>query len=804
MPADAALTGLRVLDLTDESGRLAGKLLAELGADVVRLRRGVAGAPLPGAAGARGGVLDWWYDGGTRALPLDLDDPRACDALRELVARADVLLEAEPPGRLARLGLGFDDLARVQPRLAHVSLTPFGADGPRAHWQASDLVAGALAGVLAVTGTPDRPLNGYGRQSFHVGGYYAAICALAAARTARRDGRAVHVDLSLQQCVLSCTEQLLMYWFFQDVFPGGVAPRQGSLHWTRVYEVVPCAEGHAMVTPAPNAMRLFAWMAEDGMLGALAESPPRTAAELFARSAEVMAQVRAWAATRPASALFAEGQRRRLPIGEVHSVRAAATSPHVAARGFLRRPAVAPEVAVPGPPFRMHEAPPAEPAPPPAWQGGLAAARGILASWGPRAEAGAASGGGASDADCPREPVSGPHGAARDKPLAGLRVLDFTWVLAGPKATRVLGDLGADVVKLQTEVRSQGTAHNDFPFFAMWNRSKRGVALDMKHPRAVDVVRRLAEQADVVVENFAPGVLDRWGVGWDALRSWNERLVYLGMSGCGLDGPWRDHVTYAPTIHALCGLTYLTNPEDRRDVGHGISITDHVSGLAGAVAVLAALEVRERTGRGQRIDLAQLEVGLHLLGPALLDFATTGREAQPHGNRDGLDDLVPNDVYPCRDGAWLAVTARDDVDWGRLCSVVGDPVLADPALTDVTGRRARRAEVDARLGAWAAAHEAEAAMHALQEAGVPAGRVQSAPDIARDPQLAARACFAELPHATLGTQRIERFPASFSGVALDPYRASPAFGEHTFEVMGELLGMSEEEVALGIADGLFV
>ncbi|MEW6267765.1 MAG: CoA transferase [Thermodesulfobacteriota bacterium] len=516
--AAAALAGLRVLDATDESGRLAGKLLAELGADVVRLRRGAAGASLPGAAGERGGVLDWWYDAGTRALALDLDDAAARRTFRDLVARADVLLETEPPGRLARLGLGAHELRALQPRLVHVSLTPFGADGPRAHWQASDLVAGALGGVLAVTGTPDEPLNGFGRQSFNVAGFYAAITALVALRVARAERRAVHVDLSLQQCVLSCTEQLLMYWFFQDVFPGGVAPRRGSLHWTGVYEVMPCASGHAMVTPAPNAARLFSWMAED----------------------------------------------------------------------------------------------------------------------------------------------------------------------------------------------------------------------------------------------------------------------------------------------ALCGLTYLTNPEDRRDVGHGISITDHVSGLAGALAVLAALEVRERTGRGQMIDLSQLEVGLYLLGPALLELASGGREAQPRGNRDGLDDLVPNEVYRCRDGEWLAVSARDDAEWRRLRDAVGDPALGDEALAGVAERRRRRAEIDARLAAWAARRDAEAAMVDLQERGVPAGKVQSARDVVeRDPQLASRGFVVELPHASLGRQAIDRFPARLSGCTLEPYRPSPAFGEHTFEVYGELLGMSEDDVALAIADGLF-
>lgn len=788
MAAAAPLAGLRVLDLTDESARLAGKLLADLGADVVRLGRGAPGAPLPPPGGLHGGVLDWWFDGGTRALAVDLDDPAAHEALRNLVARADVLIESEPPNRLATLGLDFEDLRRVQPRLAHVSVTPFGRTGPRAGWQTSDLVAGALSGVLAVTGTPDAPLNGWGRQSFNIAGYYAAICALVATRVARRDGRAVHVDLSVQQCVLSCTEQLLMYWFFPEHFPGGIAPRRGSLHWTGVYEVVPCAEGSAMVTPAPNAVRLFTWMAEDGMLGALADDPPRSAAELFARSAEVMAQIRAWAATKPARELFAEGQRRRLPIGEVHSVGATLESPHLTARGFYRPVRGVSGVAVPGPLFRLSDAPPAEPAPPPARPEDPST---LLADWPPRSH------------ETPSSGATPPPSPA--KPLAGLRVLDFTWVLAGPKATRVLGDLGADVIKLQTEQRSQGTAHNDYPFFVMWNRSKRAATLDMKHPRAPEIVRRLVERADVLVENFAPGVLDRWGIGYEKLRTWNERLVYLAMSGCGVDGPWRDHVTYAPTIHALCGLTYLTNPEDRCDVGHGISISDHVSGLAGALAVLAALEVRERTGRGQRIDLSQLEVGASLVGPALLALASGGEEAEPHGNRDGLDDLVPNEVYRCRDGGWLAVTARDDRDWRRLCAALGDPELAgDARLAEVAGRRLHRAAIDRRLAAWAAERDAEAAMTELQAAGVPAGKVQLAPDLERDPQLAARACFTELAHASLGTQRIERFPATISGVELDPYRPSPAFGEHTFEVYGELLGMGEEEIALAIADGLFV
>jgi crotonobetainyl-CoA:carnitine CoA-transferase CaiB-like acyl-CoA transferase len=787
----AALAGLRVLDASDESGRLAGRLLAELGADVVRVRRGAAGGPLPGAIGARGGVLDWWYDGGTRRVALDLDMAEGRAAFADLAARCDVLIETERPGRLAALGLDHSTLAAANPRLVHVSLTPFGATGPRTQWQASDLVASALGGVLSVSGTEDAPLNGWGRQSFNIGGVYAAISALVALRVARTERRAVHVDLSLQQCVTSCIEQVLMYWFFPQTFPERLAGRHGALHWTRVYDVVPCATGHAMVTPAPHAGRLFKWMAEDGMLGAIADNPPRNAAELFARSDEIMAAIRAWAATKPASEVFAGGQLRRLPFGDVQSVREAIANPQLAARGFLRDVAIDDATArVPGPLFRLHDAPPAPASPPPADTDSTGA---ILASWPSRAPERAA------DADTGRA-----QSAAR-KPLAGLRVVDFTWVLAGPKTTRVLGDLGADVVKLQTEIRSQGTGHNDHPFFAMWNRSKRSATLDMKHERAVEIVRRLVEQADVVIDNFAPGVLDRWGIGYETLSSWNERIVYLSLSGCGQDGPWRDHVTFAPTIHALCGLTALTNPPGRRDVGHGISISDHLSGLAGAFAILATLDVRERTGRGQRIDLSQLEVGAYLVGPALLELASGGREAVAQGNRDGLDDLVPNEVYRCADGRWLAVSARDDADWQRLCEAVGDTTIAAELRSlDVAGRRARRGEIDAALTTWASARDADAAMQLLQESGVPAGAVQDARDLVeRDPQLAARRAFLTLPHASLGTQSIECFPGVISGIDLDPYLASPAFGEHTFEVYGELLGMSEEEIALAIADGVF-
>jgi crotonobetainyl-CoA:carnitine CoA-transferase CaiB-like acyl-CoA transferase len=811
-----ALEGLRVLDLTDDSGRLAGKLLAEAGADVVRLRAGSPGPPMSGRAAERGGLLTWWYDAGTRRIPLALETADGQRAFRELAARADLLVETEPPGRMAARGIDYPDLRAVNPRLVHVSLTPFGRQGPRAGWQTSDLVSAALGGVLSVTGEPDLPLNSWGRQAFNVGGFFAAIIGLTGVWAARRDGQGQHIDLSLHECVSTCTEQVLMFWFFRDVFPVAIAPRQASLHWSGAYQVMGCRDGHVMITPTPSLPTLVAWLAEDGMADAVAEMAGDLA-QVREKVPQLMAALRSWAATKDAHGLFLEAQRRHLPFGEVLSVAEVAASPQLTARGFFRPVAWdGPVVRTPGPLIRMEGTPPPPAQPPPATP---SSAEDVLAEWVPRPtdlDAGTQH----SDAERDRPAArgngqwvvgSGEHVAPLPTadcplPLAGIRVLDFTWVLAGPYATRILADLGADVVKIQTETRSQGASGNEHPYFVMWNRNKRSVALNIKHPRAIDIFRSLVERSDIVIDNFSAGVLDRWGIGYEAARRWNERIIYLNLTGVGRDGPWRDFVTYAPTIHALSGLTYLTNPPGRRDIGLGLSLNDHASGLAGALAALEALEARQRTGTGTLVDLSQLEVGTYLAGPAYLDLLANGREAHPQGNRDPFDDVVPNEVYRCRGDDWLAITARDDQEWRRLCEAIADTTLGDdPCLAGVEGRRRQRALIDERLARWCADQDADAAMRRLQAAGVPAGIIQNARTMTEaDEQLgpAGRDWFTEVTHPVRGRHPIDRFSARFSRPPLETYAPAPVFGEHTFDVYRDLLGLSDEQIAEAIGDGL--
>ncbi len=779
------LAGVRVLDLSANAGRFATKLFAELGADVVRMR---GGDPGPAMAKVGGGLLDWWFDGATSKLALDLDDATGRATLRELIRSADILLESEDPKHREELGLGHDELAALNPRLSHVTLTPWGTAGPRAHWQSSDLIMSAASGLLSVNGCPDEPVSIWGRQMDNVSGLYATICALTGLYAARSTGRGTHFDLSQQQAALSCTEHLLMFhWYPEELtwFGAPKAKRQASLHWIRAYEVVECARGHCMVSPSAGGVpKLIDWMTEMGHAPVL--PPPTTTGADVGKLSAMMTALHSFAKDMDATDLFRGGQDRHVPFGEVYTIPQVANSPQHEHRGFFRSVTGAPlEVRLPGPVARFSLTPCPAPTPPPEH---ASTPESVLERWGRHS--------GHVEGDSTAN-------AAADRPLAGVRIIDFTHVLAGPFATRVLADLGAHVVKIQTEVRAQATSANEFPYFAMWNRSKDSVTLNMTDPGAPDVLRKLVEQADVVIENFSAGVLDDWGVGWATLHEWNPKLTYVSMQGAGGDGPWRDFVTFAPTVHALCGLTTLTGPAGQMDCGPGVALNDHVSGLAGAVAVLSALEARSTTGLGQHIDLSQLEIGTYLVGPALLDWFANGREASSIGTRDAFTDPVPNDVVAAFDGGWLAVTAHDDDDWAALAKLIGAPAH----LTTIESRRAHRDEIRDMITTWSARLSADEAATILQGVGVAAYAVLDAESLTVDPQLVHRDWLVSMESPVFGTQYTDRFPAVLHDASgrevVIHYRHTPYLGEHTFDILESLVGLDAEAVAEGMGTGLF-
>lgn len=759
------LQGLRVVDLTDDSGRFATKVLAEAGASVVRVHDGTGvthGPPMadPEAA-ARGALLDWWFDAGKRAVPLNLETVEGAHGYRQLVGRADLVIETLAPGRLAGLGLDHADLAGEHPRLVQVSLTPFGRTGPRAAWQSTDLVAAALGGVLSVCGMPEQAIVPWGRQSYAAGSSIAALTGLAAVRAARLTGHGQLVDVSLHEAVNSSLEQIWFQYHYDDSLPyAKIAPRQGSTHWSGSYVVLPCRTGWCMVTATPAPLALLEWLIEERIPGAadfLAPGEQFTALH----GPKLVALAAVLALRHDSGYLFREAQSRHLAWAEVQTTADLVVNEQLTFRGAFQSTPDLPTVRRPRFPVVFTSTPPTVPVAPT-----VASLHDVLSDWPLRAPA------------APQEPQR----AASSRPLEGIRVLDMSWVLAGPFGCRLLGDLGADVLKMQTGSRATTVNDPAHGFYPVFNRSKRSLAVDMKAPGSIELVRRVVERSDVLIENYAAGVLARWGLDWDTLRSWNPRLVYVTMSGCGHEGPWSSVVSFGPTIHALSGLTALSNPPGRGDIGAGYALNDMAVGSMAAIAVLAALEARDKTGEGQLVDIAQLEVGSYMVGSAVLDLLANGREAVASGNPDPYAGYLFDEVLTAGEGE-VAVTVRDTRDLAALQAVTGGGV------TD--------------LARWCAGRSATDIQSLLQNAGIPAGRVQNAHDLLTDDeQLASRSFFGTMDSPTFGERVFERFPALFSRSVLEPYRPAPAYvGEHNFEILAEVAGMTEEEVALAMGDG---
>lgn len=393
------------------------------------------------------------------------------------------------------------------------------------------------------------------------------------------------------------------------------------------------------------------------------------------------------------------------------------------------------------------------------------------------------------------------------RPLEGLKVLDFTHVVAGPFATRVLGDLGADVIKINCEARALTSNAPEHPFYIMWNRNKRALSLNMSTEEGRRLGKRLALQADVVIDNFSVGVLDRWGVGYQDTQPDNPGVIYVQMSGMGDSGPWSDFVTYAPTIHAISGLTSLTGVPGREDVGIGYSYNDHQAGLHGAFAVLAALERRRRTGRGQRIDISQFEVGVNFSGPSLMDLFVNGRGAKATGNKLPYDEAAPHNVYRCasRQGEglvherWIAIACMQEAHWQALKRVMGNPAWAeDPAFSSMTDRCAHADALDAHLSTWTADRDDYELMAGLQAAGVPAGVVQNGADLVeQDPELGRRDFCHKIEdvHPNIGQTWCDRLPLHFEKTPCDEYQRVRVLGEDNEAVLRDWLSLSDDEIS---------
>jgi crotonobetainyl-CoA:carnitine CoA-transferase CaiB-like acyl-CoA transferase len=773
----SALEGLRVVEVgAGVAPAFAGRWLAAFGATLLKVeppggswtrRYSPSGAAPAGAAGPLAAFLD----AGKQSAVVDLDTDEGRARLAVLVADADVLVHDLDAARLP--------LGERRPGLIQVALTPFGSDGPYAGYAATSLVLLALGGYQHLTGEPGRePLMLPGFQPEYLAGLYGVVAALSGvvARLAGDAGR--RFEIPVVEALASLHQFTVSQWLYE----GQVRSRHGN-RWENVYPatMLPCRDGYvALSMPTPEM-----WVRLCGMLERpdLLADPRFATTELRRRHAdELDAILHPWLASRDAAQVVATAQGRwRLPVGRYVELAAVLRDPQCLARGFWVRPAGDPSGPYhPGLPVVMSETP---------WAIGPPPRPGEPDAGGPRPRPGGA--GPAPVVRGAREPAAAPL------PLAGLRVLDLTRVWSGPLCTRVLADLGARVVKIEPPpplAPAGGPEPRPVAGPGKLNRNKLSVGIDLRVPAGRDLLKRLVAVADVLVENFSARVMPGFGLEYKTLESINPGLVYLAMSGFGTTGPYRDHVAYGSISEAMVGLTALLGYPGEPPLNSAIAYPDAVAGLAGAAAVLTGLAHRARTGRGQFLDLSQLEPTAMMLGEFFLACQVEGQAVERAGNAH--PEWAPHGAYPCRgDDQWVSLAVRSEVEWAALCRVAGLAALgADPGCATAAGRRARRARVDAAIAAWTRGLDKRDAMERLQRAGVPAGAVLDGRDLVEDPHLRSRGFFVEartddgLAYPMPGT------PIAVDGGKRQDWRAAPWRGEHNRVVLAEFLSMTDAEI----------
>ena len=793
------LSPYRVLDLTDQRGQLAGQVLAQLGADVIAVeppggaRSRFCGPFVDGIAGPERSLMHAAYNRGKRSVSLDRVD------LGALAATADVLIES------GAMAVDLAAMRDANPHLITISISAFGSTGPKADWLASDLTLVAACGHLSLNGDSDRaPVRISEPQAFHHAALEAALGAVVALTARQRIGVGQHLDVSAQQSMMQATQVSMLSSVVgasgSERHAGG--QRLGPYNIRLVY---PAKDGHVAVTYLFGDMigrftqKLMRWVWEEGFCSdAIRDLDYVSFFELFRTGAlppstldEATGALAALTATRTKSELFAIARERRLLIVPISTAADLLANEHFKARGYWDELSVYSEdlkterrVPVPGP-----------------WAHAPASPLRRLSAC-PRV--------GEHDGQIPELltrsvalPSLPAEGQAPGRALDGLKVLDFTWVIAGPMASRVLADHGATVIRIESEKRID-VIRAAQPFMAgfggiedtaLWHSiaaGKRSVALDLATEPGRAVARDLARWADVVIESFTPGVMKSMGLDFETLRTDHPNLVMVSSSLMGQTGPLADFAGFGNLAASVTGFTDLTGWPDRAPAGPYTAYTDYVSPRFFALAILAGVEYARRTGTGQHIDLSQSEAAVHLLTPAILDQAVNGRTFSRQGNDDR--EFVPNGAYPAGEpGAdqWIVIACTDDGQWQRLSALVGRPDLAE-----LTGpqRLARRRELDTIIAEWTGGQDREALQILFQSHRIAAHQMQRSAQCVADPQLTHRRHFRRVPHAVHGEVVVEGPHVEYSVTPPGPVRAGPTLGQDTRWALEEVLGYTEAQI----------
>ena len=760
------LAGTRVIDATTRWGEQAGKVLAELGAEVIKIE------PRQGCESRHLGPFDgdeslYWACVGAGKKSLVADDATP------FLADADVFVES---GRCA-------DLTEDFPALIHVSVTPFGTTGPLVDAPAAEVTVEAAGGLVGLQGDRDRPpvpMGAMPQAAFHAG-VQAAADTVVALFERERSGLGQHLDVSAQACIVWTLMNATGYPPNTGRNPPGTSEFRGqplpsaARQNLRLPGIVECRDGLAQVRFQMRHIgertfdALLRWVevsgiaVPDGVRGIDLKSwlSKLRAGELDLAAAQTAADlVEALLATKTKQEIQRYSSQHGLTLAAIHTVPDLLRDPHLADRGFWLHTDVhgAPDGAL----RRVHAGPFAR------------------LSRTPLSLNRAAPPLGASPAPAARRPRAQPRSGG--SAFAGLRVADFSWVGVGPMIGKALADHGATVVRIESGNRvdllrtvppfkDDEPGHDRAQFMANFNTSKLGMTIDLKNSEGPQLARRMADWADVVLESYSPGTMARFGLDWDTLSAGRDDLVMLSTSMRGQTGRERRYSGFGGQGACIAGLFDLVGWPDRQPSGPWGAYTDFISPRFGICALVAALVHRRRTGYGQHIDLAQIECGIRFIEPLILDYAATGRVAQRLGQASpGLD---PHGVFPC----------------------AGEQRYVAVGVETVDERQALTTLLDGRdLGDWCGAREAFDAAAELRRAGVPAYVVLRPSDLYEDPQLVHRGFFETLEHPVMGPTPYDGPATIYSRTPPRLRSPAPCLGQHNDEVLRDCLGMDAEEI----------
>ncbi len=746
----AALDDLLVIDLSSSvAGAFAGKMLCDLGARVVLLEDG-------GGSALRNHDLFGYFSGGKESVV-----PADGAAASSWIAAADVVLTD---------GTSRWSVERA-PGTVLIDLSPFGRSGPYAEWASSDLVTWAMGGYLYFTGSPDRePIWMPGPQAELHAGTHAAFAALVGIHERERSGLGQAVEISHLDATLTAHAWLVSSWAACGELLGRVPMDlvRAKDGWVYVMRIVPKDEIFVMIE-RPDMMD---------------ENLTVDLPTWYANLDRIFAAVADWAKDKTVAEIVEFGQLLRIAVTPVVRGDDVLADEQLAARDWWERDG---DIAYPGQPFHFSQTP--------SKRRGAAPEIGVTTDAAPAVVARSAT------------------GNSTGLPLEGLRIIEVTANWAGPVAGRFLADLGADDIKIEWATRpatralfwvgptkdQQRQPWHRAMYFNELNRNKRSICCDLSKPDGKAAFLELVKTADIVLENNSARVMPNLGLGYDVLKAVNPSLIMVSMSGYGADGPRRDWVAYGANIETTSSLTSITGYHDGTLSRTTLFYADPVSGNYAAVAMMAALHHRERTGEGQWIEMSLNESGVSYCVDALVTLQQTGEVRPPMANRDPR--LAPQGVYRCiGTDNWVALTVRSADEWRAVASLIGrDDLGDDPELATLEGRWARHDELDAAISAYTAPLEQYEVTEALQAVGVPAGPVLANWQIMADPHIYARGMYQTVVFPVVGAYPTPTWPWRFERTPAAITRPAPLFAQQNQEILSEVL--DAETIAALYASG---